>query len=169
MQRLSSEEITELIRNGGDDGACVRVYSDALNGEDLPMAEGVLIGYQSSPTIIIRDTRGPAAHWSIGLPIEVLEGEEAAEVRRRVARQQRAIARGPLTAARMPPRWVLDAVIAMQRHADEHPVYFQQSVRDNFVRAESCGCAALGLVPQEVQDAARMIAQYLAQEPTETS
>jgi hypothetical protein len=59
------------------------------------------------------------------------------------------------------PVWVYDMVMAMQQRADEHPVLFVQLPDDTYVRADSCGCASLGLVPAEVLAEAKAIASYL--------
>lgn len=45
------------------------------------------------------------------------------------------------------PVWVYDMVMAMQQWADEHPVLFVRQLDDTYDRADSCGCAPLGLVP----------------------
>ena len=60
------------------------------------------------------------------------------------------------------PVWVYDMVMVMQQWADEHPVLFVRQLDDTYDRADSCGCAPLGLVPAGVLAEAKAIASYLA-------
>lgn len=58
------------------------------------------------------------------------------------------------------PKWVLDLVMHLQRHEEEHPTLYQLLHGAQFVEAEWCPAVALAFVPPEVRAAAQAIADY---------
>lgn len=58
------------------------------------------------------------------------------------------------------PAWVIDTVIALQAHQDEHPKFYAEYYPDYEMRpAATCGCEPLGHVPDEVLVAAEAVRQ----------
>jgi hypothetical protein len=67
------------------------------------------------------------------------------------------------------PRWVWDAVIALQEWHDVHPPLYMQTEPGGFIRAGSCACPILDLVPADVLTTARVLADDRRHAPNEGS
>ena len=69
------------------------------------------------------------------------------------------------------PNWVYDVVMTLDKHEAEHPRYYVQGfdVANEHVRAGTCGCQALALVPADVRQPAAAIHQYLEKLPDQPS
>ena len=57
------------------------------------------------------------------------------------------------------PNWIYDVVMALQRWNEEHGELYMKCFGDRFVRQEGC-CLALDLVPVEIRQQAKVIAEY---------